>query len=104
MTDEEHGQFWPYRLRGPLPGCLLQDNNVRPMVQRSPQWTLIFVHLCTPCVNIGAEIHSSDRIIPLILLALAARQPAESGADVGEGAEPEVLDRFAPHEPGIATA
>ena len=62
------------------------------------------MHLCTPCVNIGAEIHSSDRIIPLILLALAARQPAESGADVGEGAEPEVLDRFAPHEPGIATA
>ena len=104
MTDEEHGQFWPYRLRGPLPSRLLQDNNVRPMVQRSPQWTLIFVHLCTPCVNIGAEIHSSDRIIPLILLALAARQPAESGADVGEGAEPEVLDRFAPHEPGIATA
>ena len=62
------------------------------------------MHLCTLCINIGAEIHWSDRILPLILLALAARQPAESGADVGEGAEPEVLDGFAPHEPGIATA
>ena len=41
---------------------------------------------------------------PLILTAHPARQSAEPGADVGEGAEPEVLDRFAPHEPGIATA
>ena len=45
-----------------------------------------------------------EPFLSFILLALAARQPAESGADVGEGAEPEVLDRFAPHEPGVATA